>query len=452
MRFTSHFRIAHGEFNHLPRLLWFIFVIGSISVQAQSIEQVLRERVNSERNQTSIVVAVVDEKGTRFFSYGKTAKQPHAGNSNENTVFEIGSLTKVFTGILLAEAVKRGEVRLEDSISKHLPENVTSPKYNGKEITLLHLISHTSGLPFKPDNLSPNDYENPYAQYTVKQMYEFLAKYQLTHEPGSDFAYSNLGVGLLGHILSLRANTTYENLVETRILKPLGMNDTAITLTPRMKANLAVGYNEDGDQTSNWDLPTLAGAGALRSTAADMARFISANLGFTTTSISPSLAEAQKLVWVIKQPSKTILWHGGSTGGYLSFVAIDTAQKKGVFVATNSQDSIDDIGFHIIDNSSPLKQIAEAKKQITLSEEILERYVGEYHLSTLNLTFTISRKGQRLFLQQAGQAKFGLFPEKETEFFLRVVDASITFTKDEDGKVNGLILHQKGDHPGKRVK
>src|SRR5262249_53187498 len=96
MRFTSHFRIAHGEFNHLPRLLWFIFVIGSISVQAQSIEQVLRERVNSERNQTSIVVAVVDEKGTKFFSYGKTAKQPHAGDSNENTVFEIGSLTKVF--------------------------------------------------------------------------------------------------------------------------------------------------------------------------------------------------------------------------------------------------------------------------------------------------------------------------------------------------------------------
>jgi len=426
--------------------------IASTSVIAQEIEKLLRERVNSERNQTSIVVAVVDEQGTKFFSYGKTAKQATAALSNENTVFEIGSITKVFTGILLAEAVKRGEVKLEDPISKCLPENVTTPKFNGKEITLLHLISHTSGLPFKPDNLNPSNFENPYADYTVKQMYEFLGKYQLTHNPGSNFEYSNLGVGLLGHILSLRTKTTYENLVKTRILRPLGMNHTAITLTPKMKANLAVGYNEDGDQTSNWDLPTLAGAGALHSTASDMAKFISANLGFITTSISPSLVEAHKLTWVRKKPSKTVLWHGGSTGGYLSFVVIDTAQKRGVFVVTNSQDSIDDIGFHLIDNSSPLKQIATAKKQIILSEEILERYVGEYQIPVLNLTFTITRKGQRLFLQQTGQARFGLFAEKETEFFLKVVEATITFTKDENGKVNGLILHQNGDHTGKKIK
>src|SRR5262249_16319019 len=154
--------------------------------------------------------------------------------SNQNTVFEIGSITKVFTGILLAEAVKRGEVKLEDPISKYLPKYVTTPKYNGKEITLLNLIWHTSGLPMKPNNLHSSNLKSPYADYSVKQMYEFLAKYQLTRDPPSQFdyskfEYSNLGVGLLGHILSLRAKTTYENLIKTRVLQPLGMHDTTIT-------------------------------------------------------------------------------------------------------------------------------------------------------------------------------------------------------------------------------
>src|SRR5262249_48895514 len=132
-------------------LLWFILMIASIRVHAQNIEKLLQERVNSDRNRTSIVVAVVDVNGTKFFSYGKTSKRKTATASNQNTVFEIGSITKVFTGILLAEAVKRGEVKLEDPISKYLPKYVTTPKYNGKEITLLNLIWHTSGLPMKPD-------------------------------------------------------------------------------------------------------------------------------------------------------------------------------------------------------------------------------------------------------------------------------------------------------------
>lgn len=113
--------------------MWFIFVIASISVHAQNIEELLRERVNADRNQTSIVVAVVDENGTRFFSYGKTSKTKNASASNQNTVFEIGSITKVFTGILLAEAVKRGEVKLEDPISKYLPKGVITPNTMAKK-------------------------------------------------------------------------------------------------------------------------------------------------------------------------------------------------------------------------------------------------------------------------------------------------------------------------------
>jgi CubicO group peptidase (beta-lactamase class C family) len=445
-------------------LAWFLCVSASVNVCGQNIELLLKQRVNSDRNQASIVVAVVDETGTKFFAYGKRSKLKAASLSNENTIFEIGSITKVFTGILLAEAVKRGEVKLDDPISKYLPKSVVTPKYNGKEITLVSLIWHTSGLPFKPGNLNPKDPANPWADYTAKQLYEFLRRYQLKREPPTEFdytkfEYSNLGVGLLGHILSLRANTSYENLVKTRILRPLEMRDTGIVLTRGMKARLAVGYNADGDQTPNWDLPVLEGCGALRSTASDMAKFISANLGFTSDA-GVALNEARKLTWnkgtivdgKLLRNKSNVLYHGGSTGGYMSFVAIDTAHKNGVFVVTNSQDSVEDIGFHIIHNSFPVKAIAEPRTHVSLSETILERYVGEYELSDLGVRFVISRKGQRLFLQQNGEGRFGLFAQTESEFFLKVDEATITFTKDEDGNVNGLVLHQKGDHTGRKIK
>lgn len=446
----------------MKRILLILAVLTFISSRgwAQDIQTILQQRVNSDRNGASIVVAVVDERKTSFFNYGKTAKLENVLPSDEQTVFEIGSVTKVFTGILLAEGVRRGEVRLEDPLSRHLPRNVSSPQYNGKEITLIQLISHTSGLPSNPDNLKPSNSANPYADYSVNELYEFLGKSQLKREPGSQFEYSNLGVGLLSHTLCLRAKTTYEKLVKTRILQPLGMRDTGIALTGRMKSHLAVGYNGDGDPAANWDLPTLAGAGALRSTAADLAKFISANLGLRKTEIWSALVEAQRFAWVRRRSGKSLLFHGGSTDGYLCFVVIDNFRRKGVAVIANSQDPIEDIGFHIIDNSSPLRPVPAARTQITLADEVLERYVGEYELKSLNLIMTVTRKGGRLFLQTANDVKghllrsaqFGLYPEKENEFFLKVVDATITFTRDDNGKVTGLILHQKGNHVGTKTK
>ena len=424
----------------------------------------LRERVAADLNSPSIVVAIVDEHGMRFVAHGARSKLIRAPASDQNTVFEIGSITKVFTGILLAEALKRGEVSLNDPISRYLPREVKTPRYNSKEITLLNLIWHTSGLPFKPDNLNPSNPENPWADYTTARLYEFLGRYELKHEPPVEFdfrrfEYSNLGVGLLGHILSRRAGTDYETLVRDRILRPLGMNDTAIHLTPRMKTNLATPYNADGDATSNWDAPHLEGGAGLRSTASDMAKFIAANLGFGSSG-SVALTDARRLTWnkgairdgKLTRDGSDILYHSGSTGGYVSTVAVDTSRRKGVFVASNSQGPVEDIAFHVIHESFPLAPIPPARKSIALSEAILSQYVGEYHISDVNLTVVISRERQRLFLQQPGEARYGLFATSETEFFLRVVDAAITFTKDASGRVTGLVLHQKGDHVGKRIK
>lgn len=450
---------------------WFLvivlFLLPNFAI-AQNIDKILEERLKSETFGSGFSVAVVDEKGTKFYNAGKTSKQADAKVANENTVYEIGSITKVFVGILLAEAVRRGEVKLDDPISKHLPADVVTPKFNGREITLLDLTTHHSSLPRLPENFSPKTMGNPYTDYSVKQMYDFLGQVKLTKEIGSKYAYSNFGVGLLGHILSLKAKMSFEDLVKTRILKPLGMNDTAIILTPKMKANVATGYNAEGRQNSNWDFDALAGAGALRSTASDMAKFIAANLGLVKTPLADSLAEAQKMRTVGERPTQKIglgwhsdplgdrqlIFHGGGTGGYITFVALDKVKKKGVFVATNSTSKSDDIGVHILENNFPLrelKQANESRKTIVLSEEVLEKYVGEYQLAP-TFSIVITREGKQLFAQATDQPKFELFAEKEDDFFLKVVEAQITFSKDADGKAVSLTLNQNGNSsPGKKI-
>ncbi len=435
----------------------------SSTLFGQDINIILQERLKAEPLGSGYSVAVVNENGTKFYNVGKTSKHADAKAVSETTVYEIGSITKLFVGILLAEAVKRGEVKLDDPISKHLPENVATPKLDGKEITLLDLTTHHSSLPRLPGNFSPKTMENPYSDYTVKQMYEFLGQVKLTKEIGSQYAYSNFGVGLLGHILSLKAKMPFEDLVKARILKPLEMNDTAIVLNQAMKANLALGHNLEGRQTLNWDLDALAGAGALRSTASDMAKFISANLGLTKTPLAISLAEAQVMRKSRERPAakigfgwhgdplsnRMLLFHGGGTGGYVTFVALDWEKKAGVFVATNSTAKSDDIGVHILENNFPLRSI---KQSIALNETVLEKYVGEYELAP-TFTIVITRDGKQLFGQATGQPKFELFGEKEDVFFLKAVEAQVTFSKDASGKIISITLKQGGaDTLGRKIK
>jgi CubicO group peptidase (beta-lactamase class C family) len=211
----------------------------------------------------------------------------------EDAIFEIGSVTKVFTTLALADMVLRGEVALGDRAQKYLPGAVQMPRWRGQEITLFHLATHTSSLPRLPANLwtTVKDYANPYADYQVSDMYAFLSSYKLKRPVGSRVEYSNLGMGLLGHILGLAAGKTYEELIGERILRPLGMNHTSIALNPQQRERLAPGHTLMGKVTANWDIPALAGCGALRSTAGDLVRFMAANI----IPASSSLAEAARL-------------------------------------------------------------------------------------------------------------------------------------------------------------
>lgn len=201
--------------------------------------EALLQQLATSHGIKGIVVGMLDETGSRRVIASGDAgagARPLDGES----VFEIGSMTKVFTGILLADMVRRGEVELADPLAVLLPPDVRVPERNGKQITLLDLTTHFSGLPAMPTNLAPANPANPFADYTMSRMYEFISSYELQRDPGAAFEYSNIAMALLGQALSQRAGTpTYEGLVSDRILRPLGMTHTAVTFTPWMRDHLA---------------------------------------------------------------------------------------------------------------------------------------------------------------------------------------------------------------------
>ncbi len=251
---------------------------------------------------------------------------------NAEAIYEIGSITKVFTAVLLADMVNRGEVALADPLAKFLPKSVKVLERNGKQITLQDLATHRSGLPRLPTNLAPKDPTNPYADYTVENLYTFLNSYALPRDIGAQEEYSNLGMGLLGHALALRAGKGYEALLRERILTPLSMTSTVITLTPALRARLAPGHDAKGAPVPNWDLPTLAGAGAIRSSVNDMLKFAGAACGIQQTPLAAAFAVSQGPVRLAWQQStrfpEPVLWHNGGTGGYMSMMACSLANKR----------------------------------------------------------------------------------------------------------------------------
>jgi serine-type D-Ala-D-Ala carboxypeptidase/endopeptidase len=419
---------------------------------------ILRQYIDQDQQSTGIVVGVVDQQGHRIIHYG-TLDQTTARPVNGDTLFEIGSITKVFTALLLMERAECGDLTLDDPIAKFLPQSVTTPTCNGKAISLLNLATHTSGLPRLPDNLVPADVHNPYADYTLAQLYAFLATYRLPRDLGAQYEYSNVGAGLLGHILSLRAGVDYETLVKTQIAQPLQMKDTGIQLTPEQRSRFATGHNALGKPVSYWDLPTLAGAGALRSTANDLLKFLAANLALTASPLTATLQKTQvvqhqtgtpgmaiALGWhVLNRDGTEIIFHDGGTGGFRSFIGFVKQKHLGVVVLSNSENNVDDIGLHLLDRRIPLakRQPPKHRQAIALDPKILALYVGRYELAP-NFILTITQAQNRLYLQATGQPQVELFAETATQFFITEVDAQVTFIRDPQGTVQRLILHQAG--------
>ena len=430
------------------------------------IRRILVDRIDHHRQSVGMVVGVIEPQGRRIVAHGGP-DQRDPRPLNGDTVFEIGSVTKVFTALLLADMARRGEVALDDPVAKYLPAEVKVPMRAGRSITLQDLATHTSALPRLPDNLPSSDPTNPYADYSVEQLYHFISNHQLTRDIGATFEYSNLGAGLLGHVLARRAAMDYETLVRNRVLVPLGMSSTAIALSPELKSRLTAGHDAQLRPVPNWDLPTLAGAGALRSTANDLLAFLAAALGHAASPIAPAVTTMQTvrrpaggagfeiaLGWmVMARGDDELIWHSGGTGGYRSFVGYLRKARVGVVVLSNTATEVggDDIGFHLLDKALPLMPPPKEHKETTVDPTLFDGYVGRYRLAP-NFILTVTREGNRLFAQATGQGMLEIFPEGERNYFYKVVDAQITFEPDERGRAVRLILHQHGrDMPAPRI-
>lgn len=437
----------------------------TLSAQVPSdsaIRAIITARVDAGRF-AGVAIGVVGKDGARrTVAYG-----PNAGVQpfDATTVFEIGSITKTFTAAILADMVKRGEVSLSDPVAKLLPPGTVVPSRDGREITLLDLATQASGLPSLPSNFAPKDPANPWADYSAQQLYDFLKSYQLTRGIGEKYEYSNVGMGLLGFALAQRAGMSFEDLVAARVLTPLKMTDTRATLTAALQRRLAPGHAPNGSVVKNWDLTTLAGAGALRSTVNDMLSYIRANADSMSQPLGATLAMTHGMRHAAGSPAVTIglgwhrlrtpagnwiVWHNGGTGGYRSFTGYSEKTGEGIVVLANTANGADDIGFHLLDPSFPLSPVPKKRTEISLPEATLERYVGAFEMAP-TFAIAITREGAQLFLQATGQQRVPLYAETEDEFFLKVVDAQVTFTKDSAGVVTGLVLHQNGAHqPAKK--
>lgn len=300
-----------------------------------------------------MVIGIIDKEGSQIFSAGQESEK-NPRKPDANTVFEIGSVTKTFTSLLALDMQRRGELKLSDPISRHLPGGTKVPKFNGQEITIHNLAAQDSGLPFNPDNFDRTDFPDSYNRYSEKLLHEFLADFLLTNAPGTRFQYSNTGMALLGHIMERISGRSFGQLVEERIAKPLAMNDTRGKLTTGMSARMSQGHDKDGKPHPNLELQIFAGAGNLKSTANDLLKYIAAQIGLRKTTFSALIKRSHRqlhesssgfgntaMPWVdqgVYQPTNShLLGHAGGTGGFSSFVGFDLRQHRGVVVLSSDR-------------------------------------------------------------------------------------------------------------------
>ncbi len=404
----------------------------------------------------SASLALIDETHTEVCSFGEARPGKPA---TPDTLYEIGSLTKLFTGLLLADSTLRSELQLEEPLST-FGFTLPAPAEGKRAITLLDLATQRSRLPRMPNNLAPANAGNPYAEYDVTRLSAFLA--QATPNPaGEQYLYSNLGAAVLGQALARRAGQPYAELVRARLLEPLGMRSTFFNVPASLDARRAQGHDGEGTPKGAWDFDAFAPAGALRSSARDMALFARAALtgarpqtvedapfsaAFRLAEQPRADASAGRRIGLFFQtrPDQSV-WHNDETGGFSSYFAIDPACRVGVVVLLSSTFArSDELGDRVLayQRGGALTPL-DLPSAFALPSEHLSEYEGEYALSP-TFAIRVIRNGDTLFAQATGQEPVHLWASAPDHFYLRAVDAHLEFQRDAAGHITALVLDQGG--------
>jgi CubicO group peptidase (beta-lactamase class C family) len=415
------------------------------------IHRLIEERVQTiagPEGGMGIVVGVLDEKGPRVIAYGDTGadRRPLTGD----TVFEIASVTKVFTALLLADMVRTRDFKLTDPVVKYLPKGTTLPQRNGRSIALVDLATHTSGLPFMPD-MSSN---------SKADLYRFVAAQTLQHDIGTDWEYSNLDYWLLQEAIETRGRAGFEQQLQKRVLAPLGLRSTTITLSPELQARAAIGHDAVLQPAAPIGArPVFAlmpAAGGMLSTANDLLKVLSVAMGYEDSKIAPTLAKLlqtrrpagdlqQALGWMVMgEGEDQIILHDGGSFGFGSSIAWMPQQRVGVVVLMNQAGNVGDITRHLLRPSLPLAQVTRARHtEITLDPATLDSYAGRYDLQDEGIT-TIAHDGAVLTIELPeswGLPKLALHAESQRDFFATELPLRVTFEVDASNRVSGMLVH-----------
>lgn len=408
--------------------------------------QVMLRYLVEDRETPGIVLGWIDADGTpRIASYGSSG--PDSPPLTTESVFEVGSITKVFTAVLLADAVSRGEVSLDDPVSKHL--GVRVPSRNGREITLLDIATHRSSLPRMADDMGSSP-TNPYPQYSIQQLLDFISRHELSRDIGSQYEYSNIAVALLGEALARAAGKPYQELLRERVLEPLGMTSTGFSMDefPRHRTQ---GHGPGGVMPyRGWtELPAM---GALRTTAGDLLKFLAANLREPRTHLDSVMRMTWSegrgpvsagveigLLWNIRTfGDRQIVLHGGSTAGYDSQIAFEPARGTAVVRLANALPFDDDIEIDLLRRGRPL-DIAE----VDVSRDVLARYAGTYGRGNGRMYVRLEDDGV-LTMQASPNVRFRMYAESESSFIVKRTPWRFTFRFDANGNVTGIAADLEG--------
>ncbi len=431
------------------------------------VDRVLAARIDGDRSGVCVVAMRIAGQPNGGFTEQRADRCASTARSfpaSPGYRFEIGSISKAFTGVLLSEMAERKEISLDDTVQQHLPAGVTMPRFEGLEVTLRDLVTHTSGLPALPPGMRPASPLNPYANVDEKLVVEGLSQLTLSHPPGEQHAYSNWAFMLLSDILGRRTGQPYDALLTERVLAPLGMKDTVVSENRR----LITGHTSFGRDTAAWDFPArFGGVGAIRSTPEDMARFARAMLGDVPKDAPDTLKRAlvastqpQRVVsdrltmatawFVLKRPESVAPWvfHNGMTGGFSSSLVIDPQQRRAALVLADAFGGFDDIAFHLL---APGAALRETARPVALDLERAQSAVGRYRLRE-NFEIALLLDGEALYGQATGQGRFPLKQDSRGDYYTEVTELLLRVVRDDAGKGTELILLQGGGmFRGKRV-
>jgi CubicO group peptidase (beta-lactamase class C family) len=437
----------------------------SASAQDEKVDELVKQHMQARKIPAVSIVVLKNGEVVKAKGYG-FANVEHQVAAKPETIYQSGSVGKQFTATLAMMLVEEGKLGLDDKINKYFSP---APEV-WKEITVRHLLTHTSGISNKLYNQM-----NMRADYTEDELLQKISALPLDFQPGEKWNYSNPGYVTLGILIHKVSGKFYGDLLQERIFKPLGMNTARIINEAEIIANRAAGYRLVKGELRNqeWVSPALntTADGSLYLTVLDMAKWDAALYGekllkkasleqmWTPVKLNSGKTQPYGFGWSFNQINDhKIIEHGGAWQGFTTFIARYVDDKLSVIVLTNLAGADPGKIAHGIaglynPELQPLAPAAADARSVGIQNDpkILDAYVGEYELEP-NFTITITKEGNDLFGQATGQPKFQLYAESATRFFLKVVDAKVEFFKDASGKVSHLVLYQNGEHQAKKIK